>query len=210
MFIPNYGNVYGSIPIMTNANGIRSYVWSINIKKTRILAKDQPSQRCTDVTVANTSACIARHIEEQLGCTPRIHGSRIPSKSKACSLQTELQKLARISKQLEESDANEIYGITGCLSSCHRFKYQVEFSSLKSYKESETWNSQFLDVQLFIKTGLFEEREQYLIYDWDSFIADVGGFLGLLLGWSMYSLYQDMVDIVERVKKKILYRYSKY
>ena len=33
---------------------------------------------------------------------------------------------------------------------------------------------------------------QYIIYDIDAFTADVGGYLGLLLGQSIYGLY-DMV-----------------
>ena len=41
-----------------------------------------------------------------------------------------------------------------------------------------------------VPTGRYEVREQYVVYDSDSFIADVGGFLGLLLGHSMLSLYQ--------------------
>ncbi len=35
-------------------------------------------------------------------------------------------------------------------------------------------------------------KEEYIIYDFDSFIADVGGFLGLLLGHSLLSIYQSM------------------
>ena len=34
---------------------------------------------------------------------------------------------------------------------------------------------------------------QYVIYDHRSLIADVGGYLGLLLGQSMYGLYQALV-----------------
>ena len=34
---------------------------------------------------------------------------------------------------------------------------------------------------------------QYIIYDIDAFTADVGGYLGLLLGQSIYGLY-DMVS----------------
>ena len=31
---------------------------------------------------------------------------------------------------------------------------------------------------------------QYIIYDTNGFIADVGGYLGLLLGQSIYGLYE--------------------
>ena len=55
-----------------------------------------------------------------------------------------------------------------------------------------------------IESGVFEEREQYLVYDSDSLLADIGGFMGLLLGSSMYGIYQDSVGIVGRMKNNIL------
>ena len=47
-------------------------------------------------------------------------------------------------------------------------------------------------------------KEEYLIYDWDSFISDIGGYIGLLLGSSLYSLYQDMAVMVGRMWSKIM------
>ena len=36
----------------------------------------------------------------------------------------------------------------------------------------------------------FVVRHEYLTYDYNSFIADVGGYLGLLLGYSILSIYE--------------------
>ena len=38
--------------------------------------------------------------------------------------------------------------------------------------------------------GRHQEMEEYLLYDLNSFVADVGGYLGLLLGQSLYGIYQ--------------------
>ena len=35
---------------------------------------------------------------------------------------------------------------------------------------------------------------QYIIYDWDALIADVGGFLGLLIGQSAYGVYEALTN----------------
>ena len=43
-----------------------------------------------------------------------------------------------------------------------------------------------------------EVTHEYLVYDTSSFWADVGGYLGLLLGESAYSL---ILFIIESVKK---------
>ena len=52
-------------------------------------------------------------------------------------------------------------------------------------------------------TGKFEELEQYIIYDGNELIADVGGYLGLLLGHSIFSLYKHMIAVIGEAKTKL-------
>ncbi len=51
-------------------------------------------------------------------------------------------------------------------------------------------------------SGHFLRKEQYLMYGYDMFIADIGGFLGLLLGHSIWSMYNIFMARVETVKWK--------
>ena len=46
----------------------------------------------------------------------------------------------------------------------------------------------------------YDEKKQYVVYDFNSFIADVGGFMGLLLGFSLLSLYDELTKILRRGK----------
>ena len=48
----------------------------------------------------------------------------------------------------------------------------------------------------------YEEREEYLIYDEWSFIADVGGYMGLLLGYSLLSLCNDIEVFLKKIIRK--------
>ena len=41
-----------------------------------------------------------------------------------------------------------------------------------------------------------EVREHYSIYDGNSFIADIGGYLGLLLGHSLFGIYWAVKDYI--------------
>ena len=43
--------------------------------------------------------------------------------------------------------------------------------------------------------------EEYFLYDMDSFVSDVGGFLGLLLGASILSLVEELIVICARKKQ---------
>ena len=45
----------------------------------------------------------------------------------------------------------------------------------------------------------YKEEEQYMIYDLGNFIADVGGYMGLLLGCSLMSLYSEVEAFLTRL-----------
>ena len=48
----------------------------------------------------------------------------------------------------------------------------------------------------------YEQREEYMIYDEWSFIADVGGYMGLLLGYSLLSLCNDIDVFLKKILNK--------
>ena len=54
--------------------------------------------------------------------------------------------------------------------------------------------SQF-QVQFIMRSSEYEFKRQYYTYDWNSFVADVGGYMGLLLGHSLLSYY-DVAKLV--------------
>ena len=61
------------------------------------------------------------------------------------------------------------------------------------------FNTEIYVLRLRITDRSFEERKQYIIYDMDSFIADVGGYMGLLLGYSIMSLYNEIEALLKRL-----------
>lgn len=203
MYIPNTINALGSQYMFLRLPEDLSYTFEIFITSTHMKATDQPSQRCTDVKDCDTSACIARYIEAELGCNPQIYGSNTSAQSRLCNSTTQLKDLAHISFNLMETDANGIYNVTGCLASCEKKKYQIMRTN-PPRTSGAARQSKKLVIKVTIENGVLEEREQYLIYDTDSFLGDIGGFLGLTLGWSMYSLYIVTPSIVSRMKNKIM------
>ena len=46
----------------------------------------------------------------------------------------------------------------------------------------------------------YDEKRQYVVYDFNSFIADVGGFIGLLLGFSILSLFKELERVLRSKK----------
>ena len=75
----------------------------------------------------------------------------------------------------------------------------IRISKVKSiYIEKK---HQFFVADLWFISAAHEERQEYRIYDMDSFIADVGGYLGLLLGHSIYSMVGGISGLIsQRIK----------
>ena len=60
-------------------------------------------------------------------------------------------------------------------------------------------------LEFQFKDGMYLTRQEYIVYDTDSPIAeaDVGGYLGLLLGHSTLSIYSSLVEWLPKSRNKI-------
>ena len=104
MHVPNWVKVYGSQYMSIQAySSYKSYKQKITISKSHLKSLDQPSERCTEDTKGpNVSACIAKFIEGQLGCSAKIQGSGSTQKI-TCNNVTQLKTL---SDKFKDADAN--------------------------------------------------------------------------------------------------------
>ena len=119
----------------------------------------------------------------------------------------------------------EIFMTTGCLSSCDKYDYTLSpLTNIKTIK-SQAIGKNYITLRFIITTGRHEEKEQvqmekeiylmgmefmilsndvnlfqYIIYDWNSLLADMGGYLGLLLGQSIFGIYQLVKTLINHDK----------
>ena len=49
----------------------------------------------------------------------------------------------------------------------------------------------------------FVEEEQYYVHNLYGFLADIGGYMGLLLGSSLLSLYDEAAGLMKFLKQKV-------
>lgn len=59
----------------------------------------------------------------------------------------------------------------------------------------------FLELYLELKNQNREVHTEYYIYDWVSFFAEFGGIVGFLLGYSVLSFYDKVVDFLSSFSK---------
>ena len=203
MIFPNMVKAFGSQSV--EFQFYFSSTVKLKIAKTMMKALDQPSQPCSNHIISpSTSECIANFIEDQIGCRIKLHGNNNGiNKKKTCNSGFQLQYLAKILSELKHADEKTIYELTGCLASCERHEYQ----GFEYQRTDVTWkmcgvedDSCILTLWPEINDRSYDEKKQYVVYDFNSFIADVGGFMGLLLGFSILSIYDELTNILRRWK----------
>ena len=103
---------------------------------------------------------------------------------------------------LETADDTTIYEMTGrgCLSACRKKKYGLAPKAITTLQEEE--NKCYAKVSLQVDDRTFVEEEQYYINDWYSFFANIGGYMGLLLGSSLLGLYDECVGLLRCLKQQ--------
>lgn len=87
---------------------------------------------------------------------------------------------------------------TGCAGSCGRFAFQTRELS-QTELAVEGWEGLIM-VDLLIISGSYDVKEQYVVYDFSSLVADIGGYLGLLLGQSLLTSYDAIAKMIYRKK----------
>jgi hypothetical protein len=169
------------------------YYQLFEISKTDVKNLDQPNYRCDGSREGiGAKECTNRYIENRLGCSLPWRKQNYSVLLPTCNEPWQYDKLFSIYQDTSSMDNNEIYNITGCLSSCEKSEYQMRIQS--EITQANNYPPNQYKIKMILTSGRYIEKKQYLIYDNNSLIADIGGYLGLLLGYSILSLYNAMVD----------------
>ena len=190
--IPRYSTgVYGSVLKKFKLESKTSYVAKFYVRKNRVMQVDRDGQRCSDDAKQETvGRCIARYLEDTYNCTAYL---LMANRSKPfCKKDTMNDMVFWFQKEFQSMPEADIYNLTGCLPHCERDEI-----SLDDTPEGRSWpatRDQTLHMIFRLEDGSFKLQEEYIVYDINDFIADVGGYLGLLLGHSMLSIYHMSVE----------------
>ena len=199
--IPRYfSGVYGSTMKKLGVVKDMGYYWKFYVRKNRVMALDRSGQRCSnDKNQESVGRCIVRKLEDAYNCTS--YQLTANKTKKFCTVSNgvmgQVQDIIDKYKTMPESD---LFEKTGCLPSCDRFEMSlVNTPESKSFDLSRAYSRHMTLVFLF-EDGSYNVREEYIVYDTSNFIADVGGYLGLLLGHSILSIYYLSIDWLTSTK----------
>ena len=142
--------------------------------------------------------CINNFCAKKLGCTlPRVQES-----GAKCTGKEKFEEFKNLSAKLKgDSIGNELME-EGCpIPNCHQRAWTVDFTE-KFDNEKDT-NESSSEIELtFPHYSTVLVRNEIKLYTFSSFFADVGGFLGLLLGESLVSYVLLGTDWMKKFLKK--------
>lgn len=94
---------------------------------------------------------------------------------------------------------NDIVKATGCVPSCRLRKYEAKVTSTKIPPLGDAISNKTHNLYIQMPQPMVTFQSEKYFYDSSSFIADVGGFLGLLLGLSVMDIAEIVINLVKRV-----------
>ena len=117
-----------------------------------------------------------------------------------CSSLEELKKLESLENKLIFSGAAQIENLTSCQQNCNYYSYkkvEVTFSTEEAMiRSGEVW------VNIMLASSKIKVKEEILIYDIESLVSDIGGALGLFLGFSVIMIWDWIQNIIIFIKNK--------
>ena len=121
-----------------------------------------------------------------------------------CDLRKDLERYREVTGPIYglDSTLSSVIGVTGCRINCRRTEYTTSLlwtAGLDELDKSGGYrtNSNFVGMISMDQMTTMKEEEVYT-YDANNFIADAGGFMGLLLGLS----FADLIPLVLRLWRK--------
>ena len=158
---------------------------------------DEENEHClTPDEIADESIpqCLDKFSDSLLNCTlpwrSKITGQNLPLCSNPWDYDSYLHNQA-------PSDPVSIRNIAKCSPGCRRYSYSTKVYS-RWVKKSEPG---VLHLRLFYQQYDVPVRELVYAYDRWNLVSDIGGYLGLLLGYSLLAFYDSLILILRYIMK---------
>lgn len=151
--------------------------------------------RCVNDIFFRVEKCLDIYYQIESNCT--IFGTSVLN----CSSPKSLSRYIQLVNKTWISQESDFVATTKCQLPCTTEYYDVVTVREKAQRTED--DSGLIHFHLYVGTDKIINMQELLIYDNNNVIADVGGYLGLLLGVSAFSLYQKLMSYFEGIRAKV-------
>ncbi len=136
-----------------------------------------------------------------MGCSSKFQSGKLSKK--LCSTEEEYVQWSRLVANATKLSESKIFEHFGCLASCTKFNFEGTRLS-EMGRRPANYTSRVFVLEFYFGSGRHEVKEEYFVYDENSLIADIGGYLGLLLGQSMFGMFDSVKNVFLRLKRETI------
>ncbi len=197
-FIPAYTKIYGADFIQVNVDRDAEPSQYFAIESWMQDLKSLPTEQnpCIDEEdekdeeEPKVEQCLMNYYEAELKC-------KLPWNKKhekdfdLCQTEEQFDLYASMSrKEILATSEAEVFERTGCKPRCCQRNYFDKVTANGNFPYGTNRDS--LIFAVYLKAGEFLLEEEVYMYQWLDFIADIGGYLGLWLGFSALSIFESL------------------
>ncbi|KAJ3617566.1 hypothetical protein MTP99_007278 [Tenebrio molitor] len=161
-------------------------------------------QPCVDDSTYSKSQCMEKcfhnAIARKIGCTvPWLR--HLDEEYPQCSNSTSIDSLYEAFNDPTIFFFRKFTESCNCLMPCNNSIYQYQ---IENRRDGDTISGPSSQINIYFQSNLVTELTDVVSYDWNTFLADVGGSLGFLLGLSVIgvvTVLEEFIRIVFRIKR---------
>ena len=154
-------------------------------------------RNCIEDDSYSATQCFKDYLSSQTDCHINWFNISSASSRSRCD-SSSLGKYFNFLIELKQLPTAKIISDSGCVAKCRTSQYSVE-TSRTNINWAANWTA---SVFIHPKSSLIEYSVEYLSYDFNDLIGDIGGYLGLFLGWSLVTFYDALPLMITFIKAK--------
>ncbi len=157
------------------------------------------SKPCLSDGIQRPGPCLKAYFRERLQCEVTMDEGQVGR----CESDVEFKAFLNLTRRFSSMMDEEVFALTGCARQCQEMFYEAtpEIENVFNTSQVEVTNKDSLILSYYTASTGLEVEKDILVYDKNDLIADIGGYLGLLLGFSVLSMFKSIEISISKFLK---------
>ena len=176
-----------------------------------IIRKIPSKSGCQAISIEEFAKCLRQELQKNLEMQQLLSNLKCKVPAMDFNLKLNLNYCTSTSDALKMEkiiykSAIEIHQKKICGKVCDLPKFTSDLSYLSKNvlsKELQRYGDGYFIIWSFYSTLSVEEKIETYIFDFDTALIAFGGTLGLYLGWSIYSIFVNFIDMTVKHQSKV-------
>ena len=169
------------------------------------VSRDQELCIAEDDLATNLWECITEHLHSKIGCIlPWNLKKANVTNGHLCSSEEDYLSYHKKTIGWMNTKSEFIENNLKCTPMCNRMAYSAKLVYTQKLRKVDEFQ-----LKIYYAHDKYPIKTQFYMYSTSNLIADFGGYLGLLLGYSLLGFYDTLADFFEYTRKMCKEKYHK-